>query len=205
MTGDILSQMSVRRGHFLLESGFHADLWFNLDSLFISPRDTASLVTVLAQRLVRHSPTAICGPMLGGAFLAQAIATELGLRFYYTLPTVVSNTGKLFTARYNLPTDLKQRAQGERFAIVDDVISAGSSVRATANALDDAGGNVVVLGTLALLGTKASDHFASRGIELEALTQREFVTWPTAECPMCARGETLINPNSEISGTERNI
>lgn len=205
MTGDILSQMSVRRGHFLLESGFHANLWFNLDSLFISPRDTASLINALAHRLVRHSTTAICGPIFGGAFLAQAIATELDLRFYYTLPTGVPNTDKLFSARYDLPPELKRRAQGERFAIVDDVISAGSSVRATANALDDAGGVVVVLGTLALLGTKASDYFANRGIEIEALTQREFVTWPTAECPMCARGETLINPDSETLGTERNI
>ena len=85
MADDILNLMPVRNGHFILESGYHADVWFDLDSLFVSPRRIAPLVTELSQRLGRYKPTAVCGPQHGGAFLAQSVAAELALDFYYTL------------------------------------------------------------------------------------------------------------------------
>ena len=195
MTDDILNLMPVRNGHFILESGYHADIWFDLDSLFVSPQRIAPLVTELSHRLARHQPTAICGPLDGGAFLAQAVAAELELHFYYTLPSGVSGAKGLFAARYELPSGLNQQARGERFAVVDDVISAGSSVRATYRELTAAGGAVVVVGALVVLGTKAGDYFASLGINVETLAQREFETWTPEACPLCLRGESLEDPS----------
>ena len=195
MADDILNLMPVRNGHFILESGYHAEVWFNLDSLFISPRRIAPLVTRLSQGLRRHQPSAVCGPQFGGAFLAQAVAAELELNFYYTLPAEASAANGLFAARYELPAGLKEQARGERFAIVDDVISAGSSVRATHRALTDAGGEVVAVGSLILLGTKASEYFATLGVPVEGLAQRNFGTWTPDTCLMCRRGEPLEDPS----------
>lgn len=194
MTDDLLSLLPVRRGHFLLESGYHAELWFNLDSLFISPHTSAPLVVRLAERLERYDPTAVCGPLLGGAFLAQAIATELDLHFYYSRPTLPENSNSLFSAKYELPGELLRHARDERFAIVDDVISAGSSVRATAAAITNAGGSVVTVGALVLLGEKAEHYFSSMDISIEALEQHEFQTWHPDECPLCRRGDALEDP-----------
>ncbi len=195
MADDILNQMPVRNGHFVLESGYHAGVWFDLDSLFLFPRRIAPLVTELSQRLARHKPTAVCGPQHGGAFLAQAVAAELEVNFYYTLLSGPSTNG-LFAARYELPSGLKRPAGSERFAIVDDVISAGSSVRATHRELSDTGSEVGAVGALVLLGTKASDYFANLGIPVEALAQRSFGTWAPDECLMCRRGEPLEDPSS---------
>ena len=193
MTDDILNLMPVRSGHFILESGYHADVWFDLDSLFLSPQRIAPLVTELSQRLNRYQPTAVCGPQHGGAFLAQAVATELGLNFYYTLVSGSRASG-LFAASYELPAGLKSQARSERFAIVDDVISAGSSARATHREVTDAGGEVVAVGALALLGTNASDYFATLSIPVEALARRSFETWAPETCPSCLRGELLEDP-----------
>lgn len=195
MTDDILSLMPVRSGHFILESGYHADVWFDLDSLFVSPRRIASLVTELSQRLARYKPTAVCGPQHGGAFLAHAVAAELDLHFYYTLARDSARSNGLFTATYELPAGLKLQAGSERFAIVDDVISAGSSVRATHTELTNAGGEVVAVGALVLLGTKARDYFAALGVPVETLAEREFETWMPDTCPSCRRSEPLEDPS----------
>ena len=195
MADDILSLMPVRSGHFILESGYHTNVWFDLDSLFVSPRRIAPLVTDLSQRLGRYQLTAVCGPQHGGAFLAQAVAAKLGLHFYYTLPNHIARANRLFAATYELPAGVKNLAGSERFAIVDDVISAGSSVRATHTELTDAGGEVVAVGALVLLGTKARDHFSTLGVPVETLAERNFETWTSDECPSCRRGEQLEDPS----------
>src|SRR5918994_1280248 len=37
--GDILSQLPSGDGHFLLESGYHSNLWVTLDALFVDVPD----------------------------------------------------------------------------------------------------------------------------------------------------------------------
>jgi len=64
-------------GHFVLESGLHSDRWFDLDALFSDPSAIAASVDELATLLAPFEATAICGPMVGGAFLAQALATRM--------------------------------------------------------------------------------------------------------------------------------
>ncbi len=190
----ILNALPARHGHFRLESGYHTDLWLNLDALFLSPRDIAPQVAALAGLLQAYEPTAICGPLLGGAFLAQAIASHLGARFYFCQPAPTDTANRLFAAQYQLPPDLRQRVRNERVAVVDDVISAGSSVRATAAALDAAGAATIVVGCLLLLGDKAVEHFTGRGVPLASLGRRAFNLWMPDQCPLCMAGGPIEDP-----------
>jgi len=191
MTGDVLAALPARPGHFLLESGYHTDLWLTLDGLFVVPTRVAPLVAALADRLRPHAVSAVCGPLLGGAFLAQAIAIALGVRFYYTEPGPVLPGPGLFKAEYRLPFELRGRVHGERVAVVDDVISAGSSVRATIAALSGAGASIAVIGALLFLGDTALDHFAQQGVPVETLGRRPFVLWKPSDCPLCREGSPL--------------
>jgi orotate phosphoribosyltransferase len=197
MTDDVLKTLPVRRGHFLLESGYHTDLWFNLDALFVSPEQIAPHVSALAELLRPFEISAVCGPLLGGAFLAQALATHLSLRFYFTEPTPLQtdrSSPELFAAAYRLPSDLRQGVRDERIAIVDDVISAGSSARATATELAAAGAATVAVGALLLLGDEAVAHFSTRSVPLVAVARRDFNLWSPADCPLCHIGEPLEKP-----------
>ena len=192
---DVLSALPIQRGHFLLESGYHSNTWLSLAGLFVDTARVAPLVTALAAKIQPHRVTAVCGPMLGGAFLAQAIAHELGVRFYFaTGPT--QDADGLFSAAYQLPAELAVRVRAEHVALVDDVISAGSSVRATKVALDNAGARTVVVATLLTLGDTGRSYFESQGIPLEALGHREFTMWKPGECPLCAAGGSLSNPQA---------
>jgi orotate phosphoribosyltransferase len=183
-----------RDGHFLLESGYHADIWFDLDALFIDPVAMTPDVDALAALIRPHDISAICGPLLGGAFLAQAVAAAMGVRFYYCEKSGSDSSSALYGARYRLSTALRTHAAKERFAVVDDVISAGSSVRAVVAELEAAGATTVVVGSLLVLGTKATDYFASVDIPLVTLDRRAFQTWLPAECPQCRDGVPLENP-----------
>ncbi len=187
----MLNALPSRQGHFLLESGYHTDLWLTLDALFVSPRQVAPLVNELAARLRAHGARAVCGPLLGGAFLAQAIAIALDVDFYFAEPIDGAAPSGLFNAQYRVPTALHRRLSGERVAVVDDVISAGSSARATVAAVDAAGATIVAVGTILLLGGAARDYFASAGIPLEALGQRDFTLWQPSACPLCRAGAPL--------------
>ena len=199
MTDDTLKALPVRRGHFLLESGYHTDLWFTLDALFVAPHEIAPQVASLADKLQPYEISAVCGPLFGGAFLAHAVAAHMGVRFYFSEQAPLKTDGGLFAAEYRLPPELRRMVRNERIAIVDDVISAGSSVRATASELDAAGALTAVVGTLVLLGDKATAYFSERGVPLVAVTREKFNLWDPAECLLCRTGARLENPVTDLS------
>jgi orotate phosphoribosyltransferase len=185
LADDLLSALPAREGHFVMESGYHTNLWFALDALFVDPYALAPLITTLAGRLRPYGVSGICGPLVGGAFVAQALAMELGVAFYFSEPVPLEPAAGLFRARYRLPDGLQSSIRGATVALVDDMISAGSSVRATAGAIDAAGAAVAVVGTLLTLGSIGLDHFAQMGIPVETLGRGDFEMWAPESCPLC--------------------
>src|SRR5829696_6467754 len=100
-----LDLAQARRGHFQMESGFHSGMWFDLDAAFADQAALDPFVTQLAQSLRRHNIEAVCGPLTGGAFLAQLLARLLGSEFYFAMPAPSDGQG-MFSARYQLPAGI---------------------------------------------------------------------------------------------------
>jgi orotate phosphoribosyltransferase len=189
----VLALMSARTGHFPLESGHHGELWLDLDGLFWETAALEAPAQQLAERLRPHAPDIVCGPLVGGAFLAQLVAARLGTRFCHT-ERASTGDGGLYAATYRLPDALAVRIAGLRVAVVDDVVNAGSAVRATLAALTGAGARPVALGALLALGTTPATVAAAEGLPLEALATRANEIWAPELCPRCARGEPLQTP-----------
>ena len=120
--------------------------------------------------------------------MAHALALHLDARFYYAERQPAAEDDGLFRARYALPAEQSSQARSERFAVVDDAISAGSSARATVAALAEAGATVAVVGTFLLLGEIGAGHFDALGIPIEAVDRRKLALWKPADCPLCGRG-----------------
>jgi len=180
-----------RRGHFRLESGHHSALWLDLDPLFAEPEKVEPFVTALANSLRPHDVSVVCGPLLGGAFVAQLISRILGARFCFTERVMPVDRGGLYPARYRLPSTLTERVRGKRVAIVDDVMSAGSALRGTYAELRSHGATPVVAGALLALGKAAADFFAASNIAVETVARDDYDLWLPAECPLCATGMPL--------------
>src|SRR6267142_1534287 len=90
-----LELVSGRAGHFRLESGHHSGLWLDLDDLFAKPRHIEPFVTVLANALSKYDVEGVCGPLLGGALLAQLVAQALSVDFCFTERVMPSPTANL--------------------------------------------------------------------------------------------------------------
>lgn len=188
---DKLGPVPVRRGHFLLESGLHTDAWLELDSLFLDPADLKPRVEALAAMIEPYQVSAICGPLLGGALLAQAVATRLGLRFYVAERVPSETQAGLFQAQYRLPPSQQRSAPKESFAILDDAIGAGSSVRATFAELTRLGAETRVIGALFVQGDRAAVHFAQFGLPVIACAALDIAMWEPSACPHCRAGLAL--------------
>jgi orotate phosphoribosyltransferase len=186
-----LALVDGRRGHFRLESGHHGALWLDLDPLFAEPRRIAPFVDALADAVRPHAPDVICGPLLGGAFLAQRLAESLGADFAFTERRMPAAGDGLFRATYHLPPALARRVRGRRVAMVDDVMSAGSALRGTFAELRAHGAEPVAAGALLVLGTAGDLYFAAQGVPVTAAARSDYALWTPAECPLCAAGVPL--------------
>ena len=187
-----LELVAARRGHFQLESGHHSGLWLDLDPLFSEPGRIEPFVAVLASSLGAYGVTAVCGPLLGGAFLAQLVAHALAVEFCFTERVSAAQPGGLYSARYRLPTAFGGRLRGKRVAMVDDVMSAGSSLRGTYVELQAHGAVPIVAGALLVLGSIGADFFAGHGVAVEAVARHDrFDLWLPADCQLCAAGLPL--------------
>jgi orotate phosphoribosyltransferase len=186
----VLALTSPRTGHFRLESGHHGELWLELDAMFWSPAALDPLVAEMADRLRPHAPDVVCGPLVGGALLAQLVAARLNVAFCFTERTSAAD-GSLYSAAYRLPVALAALVAGRRVAVVDDVVNAGSATRATLAALKEARAEPVALAALITLGARPAAVATQAGLPLVALANRANVVWEPAECPRCAAGEPL--------------
>jgi orotate phosphoribosyltransferase len=188
-----LELVSGRSGHFRLESGHHSGLWLDLDPLFAASWRINPFVTNLATAISSHNVAAICGPLVGGAFLAQLVAQTMGVDFTFTERVLPSHDSGLYQVSYRLPTAFRDRLVGKRVAIVDDVMSAGSALRGTYAELQSHRALPVVAGALLVLGSTGADFFAERDVPVVAVTREKYDLWLPSGCPLCAAGLPLEN------------
>jgi orotate phosphoribosyltransferase len=186
-----LELVSGRSGHFRLESGHHSALWLDLDPLFSSAKRIDPFVTDLVTAISPYNVEAICGPLVGGAFLAQLVAQELGVEFAFTERVIASFGSGLYPASYQLPAAFLSKLSGKRVAIVDDVMSAGSAMRGTYEALGSCDALPIVAGALLILGSTGADFFAERDIPVVAFARDKYDLWLPVSCPLCTAGMPL--------------
>lgn len=191
MADTITTLIKARRGHFRMESGYHSASWFELGSLFDHAGELRPFITELSRRLAVHSPDAVCGPMTGGAKLAQMLATTLQVEWLTAERSEIPGATGLFPVKYRMSETHRERARGRSVAIVDDAISAGSAVRGTYADLIACGARPVALGALIVFGDAAARFATERGIALEAIERARLEMWLPAECPLCKTGVTF--------------
>lgn len=178
----------VRRGHFAYESGDHGDTWLTLELLFADPAWLQRAATQLADRIRGFQADLVCGPLVGGALVAQPVAAALGAGFVYAERQPDARSGGV---QYALPKSVHSMLPGRRTVIVDDVINAGSATLACARAVEALGG--VVAGAAGLIIRNSADVVLSEklGVPAECLHSVAWNIWPARECPLCKSGQPL--------------
>jgi orotate phosphoribosyltransferase len=187
----LMELLAGRSGHFCMESGYHSERWFDLRRLFERPELLRPFVGELARRLQPYRAEAICGPMSGGARLAALVAAELRVASLFTERVEAPEAKGLFPVRYVVPSALRASVRGQRVAIVDDAISAGSAARGTHADLLACGAHPVAIGALIVFGDGVTGFSHQHGLPVESVARMPFGMWRPAECPLCRAGQAL--------------
>jgi orotate phosphoribosyltransferase len=191
MAATIAGLLAERRGHFLMESGYHSGSWFELGMLFDQPDELRPFVSELARRLSSHGIDAVCGPVTGGARLAEMIAVEIGVTHVVAERFETPRAAGLFPISYLIRETDREKVRGRPVAIVDDAISAGSAVRGTHADLLAWGARPVALGALIVFGDAAAAFAVRTGLAFEGIERMPLDMWLPAGCPLCKAGRAL--------------
>lgn len=181
------ASLALVRGHFLYESGHHGELWLDLHELFVDAARMRRWAAALAGAASGCRPQLVCGPLVGGALLAQLVAAELGAEFVFAERHAADGED----SGYRLPQALRRRAQGRRVLLVDDAVNAGWAWRSTLEDLDHCGAELAGLATLVTLGVAARELAGERRAPLFALDGLSHDLWPPGRCPLCRAGQPL--------------
>jgi orotate phosphoribosyltransferase len=186
----VLKAVAASHGHYRYESGHHGDLWLDLDGLFVEARRARGWAAALAEQAAACRPEFVCGPLVGGAFVAQLLAAEMGVGFIFA-ERFVSASG---SAQYHIPESLRGAVGGRRVLLVDDAVNAGSALRATLTDLQACGGDLAGFATLLTLGEAAGQMARQYAAPFFTLASLERQMWPAEACPLCLAGVPLLNP-----------
>jgi orotate phosphoribosyltransferase len=184
---DLVAAVATR-GHFRYESGHHGDLWLDLDALLVDARAVHGWAAALADDVAACRPDVVCGPLTGGAFVAQALAAATGAAFVFAERRLIE--GK---PDYRIPGGLRARLAGRRVVLADDAVNAGSALLATLADARRCGAKLAGLASLITLGDAAAVLAARHQVPFAHLIALERSLWPAEACPLCAAGVPFLD------------
>jgi orotate phosphoribosyltransferase len=174
---------AILRGHFLLSSGRHSDVFVQKFRVLEHPRLAQTLGEAIADRFDRAFDV-VASPAVGAIVLGFATALAADARM-------------IFAERVD--DDLRFRrgfrlASRERVLVVEDVITTGSSAREVVSLVGSSGATPIGVGALIDRGDPARG--SDLRVPVEALVQLEVSSWAPGDCPLCADGAALDDPGS---------
>ena len=129
---------AILRGHFVLTSGRHSDVYFEKFRVLERPEVLSALAAQIAAHFRQTGVEVVAGPTTGGIIIAFEVARQLGIPALY----VESENGvkKLRRGATVRP--------GARVLVVDDVLTTGKSVFEVIEVLREARGVPIGVGVL---------------------------------------------------------
>lgn len=170
------------RGHFLLTSGLHSDVYLQSALVLQHPDHTERLCLELAKPFRGDGVQAVLAPAIGGILVAHEVARALGARC-------------LFTEREDGLMRLRRGfaiRPGERCLVVEDVITTGGSTREVIRVVEDARGTLVGVGSL-IDRSGGTATFPAKKVALATLS---VPTYKPEDCPLCKAGVPAVKPGS---------
>jgi orotate phosphoribosyltransferase len=174
---------ALLEGHFLLASGMHSPNYLEKFLVLQYPPTVERFCAELADRFKDSNIEVVLGPTTGGVLLAYEVAKNLGVRGIFAERG--EQGGRVLRRGFKI-------APGERVLLVDDILTAGTSVRDTMRVVDEAGAALVGIGVLA----DRSGGKVDFGVRLESLLKVDMLQYAADECPQCKAGVPLTKRGS---------
>jgi len=163
---------AIKGGHFLLSSGLHSPVYWEKFRILQYPHYTEKLCRFISQHFRDQKIDVVAGPTTGGIILAFETASQLGVRNIFA-----EKEGEIRVFRRDF-----EIADGEHVLIVDDILTTGSSVRETINAVAKLGGIIVGVGVL----VDRSEQNMNFDCPFFSCLRAPTIAYSPEECPLCA-------------------
>src|SRR2546423_14172863 len=125
-------------GHFVLRSGLHSRQYFQCAILLSHTEIAERVCKMLADKLRAYECDSVISPALGGIIVGQEVGRSLGKRHIFA----EKEDGKLVLRRGFKINN------GEKFIVVEDVVTRGGRVQETIDIVRASGGIVSAVGAI---------------------------------------------------------
>lgn len=185
---EILTQFkssgALLNGHFKLTSGRHSDVYYEKFTLLKNPTICTTICKAMADLLAPGKPEIIVGPTTGGIIIAYDVARYLGVEALYA---EAGEPGRVFKRGFSIEP-------GQRVAIVDDVLTTGTSVQEVIDLVLGYQAQIVGIGIL-LDRSNGAAQFPYPFFPLASVSAQ---SWETGDCPMCKSGMEFTQRGSRV-------
>lgn len=180
----LIKSGALLKGHFILSSGLHSDIYVQCAKFFQYPE----MALVAARKLAEYYYNLKVDLVIGGAFGGIIIAYELAR---------VLHARGIFAERLNGKFALRRGFSiqpNENVLIAEDVITTGGSVSEIIDLVNYHRGNIIGVASLIDRNMKQSENL---GVRVEWLHTVQANTYQPAECPLCQEGKlSPVKPGS---------
>lgn len=173
---------ALLKGHFVLRSGLHSERFFQCARVCERLDYVERLAYMLLSKLPSGDFDSVLSPAMGGLVIGQELARQAKKRFIF-----VEKVGDALALRRGFKIE-----PGERFLVVEDVITRGGRVREALNILDQHKAKTVGVAVLVNRGGDSNDF----GVPMTGLLQLSFPTYKPDEIPEELAKIPAIKPGS---------
>lgn len=178
------SSRALLDGHFVLRSGLHSRQFFQCALLLQHTQIAARVCAALADKLRDVSAGRVISPALGGIIVGHEVARALGKPHIF----VEKEAGQLVLRRGF------EIGKGDRFIVVEDVVTRGGRVQETIDIVRSHGGEVAAVASLV---DRSGGHLPDFGCPFIALVALDVETFAPNQLPPDLAGTPAIKPGSK--------
>lgn len=175
---------ALLEGHFVLRSGLHSRQFFQCAILLQHTRIAERVCSMLAAKLRDVEAESVISPALGGLIVGHEVARALNKRHIFA----EKEEGRLVLRRgFSI-------GAGERFIVVEDVVTRGGRVQETINIVRSHGGAVEAVATLV---DRSGGNTPDFGCEFISLVKLDVETFEADKVPPHLAAIPAIKPGSK--------
>lgn len=169
-------------GHFKLTSGRHSPQYFQCAKVLQHPEHLQLVSGIIVDHFKNCVIDTVISPAIGGIVVGTEVGRQLGKK-------------TIFAERANGDMAIRRGftvEPGEKFLVIEDVITTGGSVKEVIDLIEAAGGIVVGVGSVV---DRSNGRVKLSENQFSALTL-EVISYAPDECPLCNDGTPIEKPGS---------
>jgi orotate phosphoribosyltransferase len=173
---------ALLKGHFLLTSGRHSNVYFQCAKVLQYPDYCEMICRYIADHYKSYGIDAVISPAIGGIIVGQEVARQLNKRSIFA-----EREEKALVLRRGFSLE-----KGERVLVCEDVVTTGGSVFEVIEIVKSCSAVVEGVGFI----VDRSNGKVNFGFPQFSTVKIDAVSFSPEECSLCKQGVELVKPGS---------